>query len=233
MPKLRLYFIPHAGGSAMGYMAMKRFISIEGLELVPLELAGRGTRIKEPCLEAVKDTVEDLFSRIKEEIKETDYAIFGHSLGGLLAYELVKKIEKENLPEPKCIFISGRCAPFVHIPLEETTNQQELDRKLALHAIPKELQGNQELLQLILPILHADIKMAKDYVYMEGAQLNTDIYTLYGKQDLLVTKEGMEEWNQMTKKDCNCNSFEGDHFYYTKQRKEVGETITKALQTYL
>ena len=66
MPKLRLYFIPHAGGSAMGYMAMKRFIQIDGLELVPLELAGRGSRIKEPCLITVKDAVEDLFHRIKD-----------------------------------------------------------------------------------------------------------------------------------------------------------------------
>ena len=94
MRKIKLFFIPHAGGSAMGYMVMKHQLDLSVMEPVPLELAGRGQRIKEPAFTDLLACMEDLYSCMKPQIQDCQYAVFGHSLGSMLVFELVRHLEK-------------------------------------------------------------------------------------------------------------------------------------------
>ena len=61
-----------------------------------VELAGRGRRMNEPLIDNMEEMVEDIYYSIKDYITEP-YAIFGHSMGGLLTYELCHKLQKKAI----------------------------------------------------------------------------------------------------------------------------------------
>ena len=81
------------------------------IELRPIELAGRGRRFLEPIYKDRTECVEDVYNQIKNEISQSPYMIFGHSLGSLIAYELVHRIKNSGLPAPRHLFFSGSSAP--------------------------------------------------------------------------------------------------------------------------
>ena len=95
--KVNLFFLPHAGGSAMGYMSFKRFLDGSLINPIPLELPGRGKLIKEKPINNTSKCVSFLFDSIKDIICDSQYAFFGHSLGSILTYELIKLIDKSNI----------------------------------------------------------------------------------------------------------------------------------------
>ena len=232
MPKLKLYFIPHAGGSAMGYMTIKRFLDTEYIEPIPLEPAGRGKRMKEPLFHDVKESAFDLFEQIKKDVKENEYAFFGHSLGALLAFELAHILQQEGYPAPSHIFFSGRVQPGLPMSVDKVchlTDEKFLDRFVQGKALPKELLDNQELLQMMLPILRADVYMAEQYQSYGYPKLGCDISVFYGNEDIMVDADEMTKWAQVTTGKCSIHSFEGDHFYFNKVREALGELISNTM----
>ena len=94
------------------------------INIIPLELPGRGKRISEPLLSDIQSMTDDLFLQIKTSIM-SPYAFYGHSLGALLGYLLVKRILDEKLPPPLHLFFSGRAGPSVQ------------DKDKDIYALPK------------------------------------------------------------------------------------------------
>ena len=111
MKSIKLFCIPYSGGSADIYYKWKKELD-SSIELCPIEIAGRGRRMNEPFYETVAEAAEDISSRILTQIDDdTQYAIFGHSMGALLAYETYFSLMEKCSKEPEHIFFSGRKAP--------------------------------------------------------------------------------------------------------------------------
>ena len=110
MSGIKLFCLPYAGSSAMLYMKWKKLFE-PWIELSPVECAGRGKRFSAPLYQTFEEAVDDVFPLISKEIDETPYAIFGHSLGGLIAYELCHKLSELSYPNPQHVFFSGIQAP--------------------------------------------------------------------------------------------------------------------------
>ncbi|MBR3772525.1 MAG: thioesterase [Clostridium sp.] len=236
MSKIKLFFIPHAGGSAMGYLVMKRYLDVTKIEPVPLELAGRGQRIKESCYTDITSCIKDLYQNLKPQIAEGDYAIFGHSLGALLSYELVQYVRKKGDKLPVCIFFSGRIAPDADFPVSGISAIEDEDEFLSqfglFQPLPKEMLENKQITKLMLPILRADVTMAEEYQYQKEKPLTQDIYIFHGENDILLTSEGIEAWNHATTKQTTIVPFPGDHFYFKENPKMVMERVNEVLLHY-
>ncbi len=231
MSRIKLYFLPHAGGSAMGYMCIKHFLDLDRIEPVPLELAGRGRRIAEPCFHEMEACVKDLFEQVKDDIEKSRYAFFGHSMGTLVTFELTHYIKEQGLRLPEHLFLSGRNAPSEKFPgILGFPDEEFLKYFRKLHGMPDEVVKNQELIKMILPILRTDVELTEKYNYREYEKLECGFSILYGKEDDLVTKEGMEKWKGFTKGECSFVPFDGKHFYYSNHRKEIAEIINQTLK---
>ena len=102
--KMKLLCIPYAGGSAFAYNFFNDYLT--DLEVVPIELKGRGKRFKEVNYNTFTEAVDDIYDYVKEIIKDTKYMIFGHSMGSWLAYELYYKILEEGNTLPILMFFS-------------------------------------------------------------------------------------------------------------------------------
>jgi len=232
--KIRLYCFPFAGGTAQIYHSWSAYVNAE-IELVPIELSGRGRRYPQPLFTDLADIVEDVRSMIQPEIDQKPYMMFGHSMGSLIAYELAKKFMQRGNQIPLHIFFSGRSSP--NQPTKTKRSQlpdEELKKEIfQFGGTPKELLDDRGFIRMFLPIIRADMKAAETYpAEDEITPLPCKISIFNGKQDHLVTR--LEEWNPYTVKEIEFQFFEGGHFYLFDHAKEVVDAINqKALESYI
>lgn len=236
MPEMKLCFVPHAGGSALGYTNFKKYLD-PSIKPVPIELAGRGKRLSEECFVDIHKCTEDLFEKNKEIFEEGNYAFFGHSLGTIVSYELAKLIRKNNYPEPVHMFFSGRCAPHSKVSSmvsgTSKLNDKDFLKAFSVYgAIPDIVMNNPEIMNMILPIMRSDVTMADAYVEnTRQPQLKCDITVLYGRNDMIYAGQDISIWEECTSGKCTAYGFKGDHFYYnTPENKEkLCDIINKTL----
>ncbi len=230
--KIKLYCLPHAGGSATLYIRWKKQLA-SSIELCPLELAGRGKRFMEPFYNSFDDAVNDVYHLIKPGLDKHAYAIWGHSMGCLMAFELMRRIKQEGLNGPVHAFFSGRNPP--HIKKDEkslhTLPDEEFKKEVyKLGGIADEILENKELSDLFIPILKADYRILEGYTHEgENTEFDCDISVLNGKEDMDVSPEEIRQWQMYTKKTCSFYEFGGGHFYINDYDDEVIDIINSKL----
>lgn len=225
MDKVTLFCIPYAGGSAVIYSKWKKYID-DCIEIVPIELAGRGKRFSEDQYDNIADAVDDVYEAIKNKIKGP-YALFGHSMGSIIAYELAQKIKNSDIPNPQYIFVSGRKPP--HIERDEKIvhklpDDEFIKEILDMGGTQKEIFENNELLELFLPIIRKDFRIVENYKYVNKSSLDIDMIVLYGDEEKIQHNEA-KQWSIHTNKSCKIFKIEGNHFFINHSSKEVVDII--------
>ncbi|GAA4278250.1 thioesterase II family protein [Aquimarina mytili] len=232
MSEINLFCLPYAGGSAAIYSSWKSSL-MPNVVLKPIELSGRGRRFDEALYKNIDHAVNDVLKIIRNEISKTPYALFGHSMGGIMVYELARKIREEQLRPPSHIFISGRSAPnipkerkkFSQMPIHEFRKEV-----LNLGGTPKEFFEHPELLDLFLPILKNDFRLVETYNFIEqNSILDNNLSILIGEHDDL-TKEQGEGWSMLTTNACSIHYFDGGHFFLNEKTEEVIAILNKKLK---
>ncbi|WP_339281036.1 alpha/beta fold hydrolase [Paenibacillus sp. FSL H8-0282] len=231
---MKLFCIPYAGSSASIYSQWSS--ELGGIaEIIPVELAGRGRRIYDPLYRSFEEAVEDVTSIIVQQLNENPYAIFGHSLGAILAYETIHQLKRMEYMEPDIAFFSARSAPQIIDKDKEivhTFPDEEFKRHIMeLGGTPPHFFENTELLELFLPIIRSDFRIAETYLFQERkSKLGCDVYILSGNQDE-TTSGDVREWDQVTNNACKYFEFDGDHFFIHSQSQSVIETIRKGFNS--
>lgn len=229
---ISLICLPYAGGSAQVYKRWTNQLHPD-VRLVPAELAGRGSRMGEPFYADTAEAVQDLLPLVQKTALGSDsYALFGHSMGCLLGYELLHALREEGFPLPVAVFLSGRGAP--HCEQVETRRihmlpeEEFLDELKRLGGMPDELFRHRELLDLFMPILRADFRLVGEYEHRMRAQLPLRLTILSGKDDGCV-KGPLGEWGRYATGGCELMLFEGGHFFLHEQEQDVVAVINKIL----
>lgn len=225
MKQIKLFCLPYAGGSGNIYNQWQQHIN-NNIEIFPIELAGRGRRFNEPLFDNIDLMTEDVYNKIKDLIEESPYAFFGYSMGSIIAYELIRKIEMLNLKPPMHAFFSAK-APLqlyyknenIHL-LEDNKFITEI---MELGGTPKEIFENKELRDIYMEILKCDYKAAESYVYQNG-NINCNISILYGKKDDKIAEQ-IHEWAKLTNCSCTFYSFEGGHFFMHKELDKITNIV--------
>jgi surfactin synthase thioesterase subunit len=190
-------------------------------------LPGREIRFAEVPL----DRMDVLAAMLVEALPlDLPFAFFGHSLGGVVAFEVARQLRERGLPEPTRLFVSACPAP--HLCLRDrsraTLSDDELLRTLeSFGATPKEILGHPEYLQMVLPVLRADFNVIDRYMVPEGSEVRFPITSYAGSSDPYVPPERMMAWERWATPGFTCRSFVGDHFYLNHQRVMlIGDLLT-------
>lgn len=226
-----LFCLTYAGGSEVIYYKWRRYLDAS-IQLNPVELKGRSKRYGEGLYETLDEAVEDIFRNIKDKIIYNDYAIYGHSMGSLLAYELYYKIKEQNVKIPKHIFFSGYKAPSIIKKGEVISTLSDYDfmkKIMELGGTPGELMNNDELLQLFIPILRNDFRIVENYIYKEREDnIWCDVSILNGKEDSIKLEE-IIAWENHVGKGIKIYNFEGNHFFINNNVENITNVINKTL----
>jgi medium-chain acyl-[acyl-carrier-protein] hydrolase len=160
------------------------------------------------------------------------FAFFGHSMGGLLSFELARQLRREHGISPIHLFVSASRAPQISSKkppihaLPETEFKQELRR---LNGTPASVLENNELMQLLIPILRADFAVLETYAYTSEAPLECPITAFGGLQDQEVSLEELQGWREQTKA-FSLQMFPGDHFFIHSAQALLLKTLAESLK---
>lgn len=232
MAKVKLFCFPYAGGSTVIFNKWRQYLDT-GIELIPIELAGRGKRILEPLYGDVTAAIEDVYEIVSKIINGYPFAFFGHSMGAMISYQLCQKLHKMNLRSPVHVFFSGRSAPHINKPNDKKYHllrDDEFKKEVInLGGTPPEFFNHPELLEVFLPLLKNDFKLAEtDFFNNEINPLDCNISVFFGKDENL-TKEQCIGWKKHTKNICNIHYFEGGHFFINNEAEQILKIVNNTL----
>jgi medium-chain acyl-[acyl-carrier-protein] hydrolase len=208
---LRLFCFPYAGANATVYRSWAEKLPAS-VEVVAIQLPGRGKRRREPPLTSLSKLVELLGS---VPLKEP-FAFFGHSMGALVAFELARLLRREGRALPLHLFVSGRSAPQLnscHRPLHNLPTSELMQELHQLDGTPTEVLEHPELMEMMLPILRADFSICDTYEYREEEPLACPISAFGGFQDVDVPRQNLEAWSEQTSNSFTLRMLPGKHFF--------------------
>ncbi len=220
-PRLRLFCFPFAGGSASIFQSWPAYFNDE-IELVLVQAPGRGARLIEPAHDNMNDLVDELMQH-SSFITSAPYMVFGHSLGSRVAYELCSRLAKAQLPLPRYFIGSGSRAPHLaslKSPTYDLPDAAFMQKLSELNGTPKEILHNHELMQLLLPLLRADFKIADTY-QAQAVRHPFPIRVFHGEQDVEITASQLQAWTELSAVECSFSYFPGDHFFLLEHSQQV------------
>lgn len=224
--RLRLFCFPHAGGGIATFHGWSDALPHD-IAVCPARLPGRESRAGETPFRRMEDLVAALLAALSSHL-ETPFALFGHSMGAAVAFELARALRKSGLPQPVGLFVSAARAPQFRrgwTPPPEPSDEDFLNELRRLQGVPREILENRELMRLILPALKADAALYRHYVYQDEPPLNCPIRAYGGETDPNITREHLEAWREQTTASFHLRMFPGGHFFH----QTVEEDFLKAL----
>ena len=190
------------------------------VEVCPVQLPGRGSRITEPPFTEIGQLVQAAGPSLAPYL-DKPFALFGHSMGALIAFELVRYLRREYSAQPVHLFVSARPSPQT---IAEPLDLKQLDSEL-----PEALE-NPELMELVLPVFRADLALCESYVYAPEPPFSFPITAFGGLDDQGVTRDCIEGWREHTTGPFTVRMFPGDHFFLNTFKGPLLEAISKELE---
>lgn len=212
--KLRLFCFPHTGAGASMYAAWARLLPAT-VQVCGVQLPGRENRLDEPLMTDVTLLIDRLTAGILPYL-DRPFAFFGHSLGAVLAYEATLRLQASGGPRPERLFVSARLPPGVASPeplLSEVPDPvflSEMKRRYSTNA--GGFWENRELVELFLPILRADMKLAESNRFTVDGRIECPMAAFGGTADRL-SPDQLKLWQRHACGDFQLKLFPGGHDY--------------------
>jgi medium-chain acyl-[acyl-carrier-protein] hydrolase len=229
--RLRLFCFPHAGTGASIFRTWPEGLPAD-VEVCPVQFPGRGTRLREPPFTQLAPLVQALAQALVPML-DKPFAFFGHSLGALVAFELARQLRRQSDVQPVRLFVSADLAPqFPHQdrPIHALPEEEFLVELRRLNGIPGKVWEERELMQIMLPVLRADLAVFETYVYSTEPPLNCPISAFGGLQDHRVSRGHLEAWRDQTRDSFSLRMFPGDHFFWHNTQPLLLQVLSQELR---
>lgn len=228
--KLRLFCFPYAGSGALSFRTWSDSLPLT-VEVCPIELPGRGSRLRESPFSQLYPLIQELVRALHPYL-DKPFAFFGHSLGGLVSFELAHQVRRDYGLNPVHLFVSACRAPQIPAlrpPIHALPEPAFLDELRRLNGTPKTVMENAELMQLLLPTLRADFAVLETYVYTPKPLLDCPISGFGGLQDREVSCDELEAWREQTTAAFSLQMLPGDHFFLHSARSLLLQSLSHKL----
>jgi surfactin synthase thioesterase subunit len=212
-----LLCLPCAGASATMYLRWRRLLP-RWIRIVPVELPGRGSRLAEPLLEDFDALVAQICAEQTEALRGS-FAIFGHSMGALLAYGVTRRLRSMGQALPLALLASGSSAPSQRDPARfaDKTDDASLIADLRKQGgTPEEVFASAELMRITLDVLGADYRVCEGFRYPGEAPLPLPVHVFAGREDDIDAAR-IHAWSVEAGGVHSLDWFDGGHFFIRQQ----------------
>lgn len=214
-PRVRLFCFPYSGASASIYYTWINYAPTM-VDICPIQLPGHGTRLTELLHNDLQSLIKDAYIELEPYFSDVPYVFFGHSFGALFSFELARVLRDQGKNSPEHLFVSGHGAPHLVdlYPRIHTLPEKEFRERIGeLNGMSPEILKNNELMELLSPIIRADFSCCETYSYCPGIPFSFPITAFGGLEDKHVSRNDLEQWKIHSTVATDVRLFPGDHFF--------------------
>lgn len=221
----RVFCFPYAGGSETAYRTWQKYTA-PSIEIVPVQLPGRGARLAEQPFTTLRPLVVALSQSLGSKI-DRPFAFFGHSMGGLIAFELARQLRRERRQPPVHLFISAKSCPqrAEIIPGPNFPDREMVEVLRRYEGTPAEVLEDSELMGLLLPTIRADMEMCNTYLCDPESPLDCPVTVFGGLNDHVASRSSLEGWREHTTGPFSLRMFPGGHFFIQTWEQSILDVI--------
>jgi medium-chain acyl-[acyl-carrier-protein] hydrolase len=226
-----LFCVPYAGGGVQAFRGWSRGLP-DWIDLELVALPGRGRRLREPPLRRIAGLAAGLVGAIEDHVR-APVALFGHSMGALVAFEAARSLEDRGL-EVERLFVAACAAPHrlpAGPPLRDLPDDEFVEALARLRGIPDRLMEEPEVLRMALPALRADIEAAETYRADAGARVDCPVVAFGGEDDRAVARGDLEAWSAHTSGSFDMRLLAGGHFFLQTSRSALVRAVAEELES--
>jgi medium-chain acyl-[acyl-carrier-protein] hydrolase len=231
---MRLFCLPYAGGGSIIFHHWGRELPAD-IEVCAIKLPGRESRLSETPFVRVAPLVQALVEGLTPYL-DRPFALFGHSLGGLVSFELAHELLRQQRPAPVHLLVSAMRAP--HLPaanpgMHDLPTAAFIARLRDFRGTPEAILNHRHMMDMLMPTLRADFAMSETHTYVAKEPLDCPITVLGGQEDTLVSEEALRAWQGYTHHTFTMHTIPGGHFFIQSARSVVLEKVVQALHPHL
>jgi surfactin synthase thioesterase subunit len=168
---------------------------------------------------------------VLEPVTRQPYALFGHSMGALIGFELARALRARGAP-PLHLLVAGRLPPQTpapNSPIYSLPEREFFTRLRRLNGTPPEVLDNPELMRLVAPVLRADLSLCETYQYVDALPLDCPISVFAARADQSAPPARMAGWQQHTLASCRFHTLTSDHFFVSREAPAVVARVSADL----
>ncbi|WP_210583623.1 thioesterase II family protein [Streptomyces sp. GESEQ-35] len=226
---VRLVCLPHAGGAASFYFPLSKALA-PTVDVLAVQYPGRQDRRHEPHITVLSDMADEIFAAVRH-LDDRPLALFGHSMGAVLAYEIALRMQDAGLPAPLRLFASGRRSPSSTRgeKVDPRSDEQIVAELLRLSGTPAALIADPEIREMIMPAIRSDYQAVMAHRCEPGRKLECPLTVLTGDSDPRVSIAEAVAWEEHTTGPTELQVFPGGHFYLVDQSAPVTALLADRL----
>lgn len=227
--RARLFCFPYAGGGASVFRQWAAFFPRE-IEVCGIQLPGRETRLNEQAHLRMEPLLEELSAALPP-LLDRPFAFFGHSMGALVAFALAQRLRRDHGLLPLQLYLAAYRAPHLPTPHIKIYHLPTEVFKVVLRAdgIAEAILQNDELMQVMLPTLRADLELCDTYEHAETAPIACPLAIFGGTEDVRVRVEDLNVWSRHTSAECSVTMLPGSHFFLHSAQDQLVRLIAEHL----
>ena len=225
--RLRLFCCPYAGGGTATYRDWSTWLPAD-IEVAAVQLPGREWRMQDALLDNMQALAVDVVDSLQPML-DKPFALLGTSMGGLLIFEVARRLRTLGLPAPRCLMPLACGAPhtpesklFHHLPDAEL-----LAEIRDFGVMADETAENEELLELVLPILRADCVAHETYHYSEAPPFDFPIWVYGGMGDETMERARLDAWAIHTCAESRVHMINGGHLFVDERSDLLLQSLAR------
>lgn len=227
--QVQVFLLPYAGGGAGLFWPWAEHFA-PAVQVFALQAPGREDRFLEPPVRRLAPLVEQFADELVEVV-DRPWMVFGHSLGAVLAYELVRALVERGVPDPAHLFVSGSRPPHLLHREGQThllPDAEFIDKLRQLRGTPPAVLEHEALMELMMPMLRADFAILETYEHITRLPLHGPVTALSGLDDEPALSQ-LERWGELVDGPFDAVRFPGGHFYIHEHRRDIAELVNQAV----
>jgi acyl transferase domain-containing protein/NADPH:quinone reductase-like Zn-dependent oxidoreductase/surfactin synthase thioesterase subunit/NADP-dependent 3-hydroxy acid dehydrogenase YdfG/acyl carrier protein len=199
----------------------------EGYDILAVQTPGRENRIAEPVAESVDQLADQIAQQIAPYF-DRPVVMWGHSFGGIVAWEVVRRLRERPGCEPVHFVVTGTTAPHL---IYKWQNREVLLKAMVEDNSPEYLISlsryvdDQEFIKSILPLMRRDRPLLTSFRFQSESPLNLPITAFSARQDDFVYTDEIREWSRHTLGGFELVEVDGDHWFLNRNRERITATF--------
>lgn len=227
---VQIFGLPCAGGSAafFGHIAA----DLPEYKVTPIEYPGHGKRFSESFAANFSELADDSFRKLCESLDCRTYALFGYSMGCIVAIELLRRILNSGMMPPECVILAAHALSshsYLCGELQSLSDEAVKAITLRFGGIPEQLVRNAAFWRLYTPMYRADYELLLSYRYDSGIKTQIPALIFYAEADTPL--KDVENWRSVFTGDCHFMPMEGTHFFINDSHELMAEKIRQLVPT--